>query len=176
MSQSGIYDQSTSGPDIETLTGNSGGAVSPDGLFNINIVGDTADGISVVGNPGTNTLTINSTADPQFLSATVTTNDATPTPIITIPIANDTAYILWSRVIGFSTAGAVGGMLQCCVRNNAGVLSVVNAVDFLRDDESLPTAAYTGVTSGTDLVIQVTGVAATTIYWKFEGNFSSVGP
>ena len=176
MSQSGIYDSSTSGPDIETLTGNSGGAVAPDGAFNINVVGNTAQGVTVVGTPLSNTLTINSAADPNFLSATVTTNDATPTTLLTIPIANNTAYILWSRIVGYASTGAVGGMLQCCVRNQAGVLSVVNAVDFLRDDDALPTALYSGIVSGTDLVIQVTGVAATTIYWKFQGNFTSVGP
>jgi trimeric autotransporter adhesin len=40
---------------IQTLTANSGGAVSP-ALGNINIVGDGV-GINIVGNPGTNTLT-----------------------------------------------------------------------------------------------------------------------
>lgn len=42
----------------ETLTGNSGGPVSPDGANNINVIGDLASGINVVGNPPTNTLTI----------------------------------------------------------------------------------------------------------------------
>lgn len=45
------------GGDIETLTGNTGGAVGPDGAFNINVVGDGTT-IAVAGNPGTNTLTI----------------------------------------------------------------------------------------------------------------------
>lgn len=40
----------------ETLTGNSGGAVGPDGANNINVVGD-ATTITISGNPGTNTLT-----------------------------------------------------------------------------------------------------------------------
>lgn len=49
-----------SASNVNTLTGNSGGAVGPDGANNINVVGDgtTAD---VVGNPGTNTLTISAT-------------------------------------------------------------------------------------------------------------------
>ena len=42
---------------VETLTGNSGGAVSPDGSQNINVVGDGTT-INVAGNPGTSTLTI----------------------------------------------------------------------------------------------------------------------
>ena len=40
----------------ETLTGNSGGAVSPDGSSNINVIGDGST-ITIAGNPGTNTLT-----------------------------------------------------------------------------------------------------------------------
>ncbi len=45
------------GAGIESLTGNSGGPVFPDVNDNINILGDTTT-INVVGNPGTNTLTI----------------------------------------------------------------------------------------------------------------------
>jgi hypothetical protein len=45
---------------ILTITGDVGGAVPPDGVNNINIVGGS--GITVVDTPGTNTLTINSTA------------------------------------------------------------------------------------------------------------------
>lgn len=45
---------------IETLTADAGGAVGPDGVNNLNIVGGT--GIATTGNPGTNTLTINTTA------------------------------------------------------------------------------------------------------------------
>jgi hypothetical protein len=48
-----------SGP-VFTLTGNSGGAVGPDGVGNINTLGGT--NINVVGNPGTNTLTFSSTS------------------------------------------------------------------------------------------------------------------
>lgn len=44
------------GGDLQTLTGNSGGPVSPDGAQNINVVGDGL-GITIAGNPGTNTLT-----------------------------------------------------------------------------------------------------------------------
>lgn len=41
---------------VSTLTGNSGGAVSPTGGGNINVVGDGTT-ITIVGSPGTNTLT-----------------------------------------------------------------------------------------------------------------------
>lgn len=41
---------------VLTLTGNSGGAVGPDGIGNIDVVGSGS--VNVVGSPGTNTLTI----------------------------------------------------------------------------------------------------------------------
>jgi len=71
---------------VETLTGNSGGAVGPDGANNINVVGDGVT-IDVAGNPGTNTLTIsslaNSVAFSAYLSATQSdvTGDGTVYPI-----------------------------------------------------------------------------------------------
>ncbi len=43
--------------DLETLTGNSGGPVFPDINNNINVVGDGTT-IDIVGNPGSNTLTV----------------------------------------------------------------------------------------------------------------------
>lgn len=59
MSQGGPNNTSGSGsPPIETLTGNSGGAVSPDGAFNIDIVGNNATGIDIVGTPASNLLTV----------------------------------------------------------------------------------------------------------------------
>jgi hypothetical protein len=62
MSQQGRLTTAGSGGSVvETLTGNSGGAVGPDASFNINIVGNTSSGINVIGTPGTSTLTIVST-------------------------------------------------------------------------------------------------------------------
>ncbi len=55
MSQAGQI-VSLTGSLIGTLTGNSGGAVGPDGSTNINIVG--SGGVVVAGDPGTHTLTI----------------------------------------------------------------------------------------------------------------------
>jgi hypothetical protein len=45
------------GSAVETIQGNTGGKVGPDGTNNINIVGDGTT-VSIVGNPGTNTLTV----------------------------------------------------------------------------------------------------------------------
>ena len=66
MSQSGSF-SSGGGPfsGLLTLTGDSGGTISGDIAYNINVVGGTD--ISVVGNSLTNTLTINSTGSSVVL-------------------------------------------------------------------------------------------------------------
>jgi hypothetical protein len=67
MSQSGSFQIGAGGAPIETLTGNSGGAVGPNGSGNITLVGDGE--ITVVGNPGANELSIELTngTDGQLL-------------------------------------------------------------------------------------------------------------
>lgn len=60
MSQAGLNNTNNIPPPpgtVITLTGNTGGAVGPDGAGNINFPGATL--YTVTGNPGTNTLTIN---------------------------------------------------------------------------------------------------------------------
>ena len=58
MSQAGTYMSGTTPINpIETLTGNSGGAVSPDVAGNIDLLGDGVIAVTT-GNPGTNTITV----------------------------------------------------------------------------------------------------------------------
>lgn len=59
MSQGGRYFLGTGALPIETITGNSGGAVGPDGFGNVDITGTTP--INIVGNPGTNSLAVSIT-------------------------------------------------------------------------------------------------------------------
>lgn len=59
MSQLARFVLGTGAAPVETITGNSGGAVSPNGSGNINIVGGSL--ITAVGNPGTFTETISLT-------------------------------------------------------------------------------------------------------------------
>lgn len=59
MSQSGaLKAQNVSPQPIVTITGNSGAAVPPDASGNINLLGNDATGITVVGTPASNLLTI----------------------------------------------------------------------------------------------------------------------
>lgn len=62
---------------VTTLTGNSGGAVSPTGN-NINVVGDTTT-VNIVGNPGTSTLTVSTSG---AVSNSFPTDSGTATPAL----------------------------------------------------------------------------------------------
>lgn len=60
MSQAGaLNDNATIGGDIETITGNTGGAVGPDGAHNVNFTGN--GGFTVTGVPASNALTVTPT-------------------------------------------------------------------------------------------------------------------
>lgn len=124
---------------LESLTGNSGGPVFPDGADNINILGDGTT-INVVGNPGTNTLTISAvgtglvssltgnSGGPVFPTAgntnivgagsiTVTGNPGTSTLTIT---STATPGDTWS-VITVNQTAAVNNGYFC---NKAGTLAL----------------------------------------------------
>lgn len=75
MSQMGRFKEGTGpGLPVETITGNSGGAVGPDGSNNIDLLGTGT--ITVVGNPGTNTLTITPTGAASFTWSVETLDQA----------------------------------------------------------------------------------------------------
>jgi hypothetical protein len=108
MSQFFVRDNSSSGADIETITGNSGGAVGPDGSFNINLLGSTEGGINIVGNPGSHTLTV-SMQSPFSGDFTFDSGDlAAQTETLTISNL-DTGSALASSQLLVKVAGAGGG-------------------------------------------------------------------
>jgi hypothetical protein len=78
MSQAGTISAGAAGTgNVLDLTGNSGGAVGPNGSGNINILG--AGTITVTGNPGTNTLTISESGS---VSNSFVTQSGTATPSV----------------------------------------------------------------------------------------------
>lgn len=163
MSQSGALSAAGGGGiDLLELTGDTGGVVHPDINGNINIIGGT--GVTVDGDPGTNTLTININGTSE---ATVTTTDATPTLLAAIPVAsNEAAEIEVSVIAPQSTyASAIGGKLTCIARNAGAGAIVVGAPQGNLIYDSAGAPALTFVASGSNININVTGVAATTFNW-----------
>jgi hypothetical protein len=105
MSQAGKFVISSLPPGtiVETLTGNSGGAVGPDGSNNINVVGDGTT-IDVTGSPGTNTLTISALSSGGATSFPTDSGTATPAAGILNIIADNAALNAGSSV-SFSGSG-----------------------------------------------------------------------
>ena len=93
MSQQGRLEDQESA--LDTLTGNTGGAVGPDGLGNINVIG--AAPYTVSGNPGTFTLTI---TDDGTVATTFTADTGAATP------SANNLDILGTAAQGVSTSGA----------------------------------------------------------------------
>ena len=172
MSQAGIINVAGGGgggSPVNTLTGNTGGAVPPT-ANNINILGTGA--VTVTGNPGTSTLTI-SLID-SILTGTATTTDGTTyvsfssSADIPLPIPS-TSVSIRANLAGIDVPNglAVGGELIGLAKNNAGVVSVVGVGDITRNNDS-SLSAWTSqlAVSGTNVQVQVRGVAAHTIQWR----------
>lgn len=163
MSQSGSLSAAGGGGiDLLELTGDTGGVVNPDVNGNINIVGQSGV-ITVAGNPGTNTLTINIDGTSQF---SVQTTDATPTLLATVPVAaNEAVTVSISVIAPQSTyATAIGGNLTVVARNSGGGTTIVgNQGNLLFDSGGAPAMTFAG--AGTNLNIYVTGVGAMTYDW-----------
>lgn len=90
---------------VETLTGNTGGPVGPNGSGNINVVGDGIT-IDVSGNPGTNTLTISSLASSVAFSAYLSATESNVTGDgTTFQVPYDSTY--FNNGAAFDTTGSV---------------------------------------------------------------------
>lgn len=79
---------------VEFLQGNTGGPVGPDGAGVIHTIGDTTIGLTVAGNPGTNTLTI-TTVNGQPLLQSLTGNSGGAV----FPDVNENINVLGTGVI-----------------------------------------------------------------------------
>lgn len=167
MSQQGRAVDGTILPDIETLTADIGGAVGPDAAFNINILGGT--NVTTAGNPGTNTITINTAGGAVGTGQTI---GAVTDDVITFALgAAAGCYTIHAKVVGFeaTTPAGVGYEITAVVRTTgaAGALigvPVINAIE----DVALAAAIGTIVVVGNDAIVRVTGVAALTINWVAE--------
>lgn len=107
------------------------------------------------------------------LQTTVQTTNATPTTIATIPLTTSGATLVLSSVDvtgNPSGAGSVWNLKRCAIKNNAGTLTKVGGATVVptptQRTAPISTADFDIVISGTNVLIQVTGEAATTINWK----------
>lgn len=156
---------------LETLTGNTGGAVHPL-ANNINVIGDTTS-INVSGNPATHTLTVSAANQQTY---TLTTLNAVPANLITFALPSNTCYSFVVNLVAAQSdfSHGAGGIVSAAVRNaGAGAVSI-GAATYAVPQDFGGTFNVTATVSGNNFVLTVTGLAATTINWKAVTTYTEI--
>ena len=165
MSQITKLFDGTVGGDVETLTGNTGGAVGPNAAFNINVVG--SGNVTVTGNPGTNTLTI---TENGFSTATGQTIGAVTDDLITINLgATPTTYTIEGRVAAYeaTTPAGSGYNIICVARTTGAAASIIGLQDkYVAEDAAMAGGDADFVAVGNTIILRVLGLAALTINYR----------
>ena len=170
MSQSGLLSELTSAAgDIETLTGDSGGAVGPDGAFNVNILTATSSNfelseITTVGNPGTNTITITQN---NILTGFISGIGPTVINVITFDLGSSAAvYIMDIRLVAFDSGAAEGAGYNIfgTIRTDGAAATLVGTPDKIVNEEGALIAADANmVATGNNFQLQFTVPAGSTV-------------
>lgn len=176
MSQAGSFTPFTLPPGtvVETISGNTGGPVGPDGANNINVVGDGTT-IDIVGNPGTNTLTVSVIGGD---ANSFPTDSGTATPIAGVLNINGGKGIFVSGASNTVTVASTG-IFFTYIDVNTSPYTVLTDDVYLSVDSTggpimilLPDAAFSGEpyiikdrtgTSATNNIIVTTVGGAVTI-------------
>lgn len=160
------------GPYVATLTGDDSIAVPASMTNNIFVVGDGIN-IETTGDAVTNTLTISLIDN---IDVTVSTTNNTPTLAYTLATTTNTSYAIFVKVAGayanyslslsqgISAAGLNDGGTVSVVGNSGS--SVFNGTWPANVGPTNPNRYGVSFTvSGADILINVTGVAATDLNW-----------
>lgn len=170
MSQFFIDTNASGLPSVDKIIPDTGTSpVVADASNNITIIGGSSSSFTESGirtDGGLNTLTIEVT---NRASGQVTTTNATPTTILIFPLGVVGAvYALEGFTTGRSTATGDG---TACFFYSSFKTDGVTAVEIgteyptFFDDASLVTTNTTLSASAGNMILQVAGVAATTIHW-----------
>jgi hypothetical protein len=158
------------GGTLKTLTGSDSVVVSPDSNDNINLLGGSTNsfteaGIEVLGTTNTETITLTNRQ-----SAQITTTNATPTTILTFSLGSTAAvYSFEGFTSGRATSSGDGAsyFFYACFKTNGTTATEVGSESptYFEDASFIATGNTTLSASGNTAIVQVTGVAATTIDW-----------
>jgi len=101
------------------------------------------------------------------LGGYVQTSNTTPTTLITLATSNDNVYTVEAFVAGATTSGTVGigGIISATFLNNGGTVNLIGAVQGSVQENIIGSPTFTLLGSGSNIILQVTGVASTTINW-----------
>ncbi len=179
MSQAGIINIAGGGgggAPIQTLTGDSGGPVSPT-ANNINVIGGSSTvnnplGFTVIGTPATSTETF--TLTNRFHNS-ATTIGATTADIITFALGATPGCFFFNfgvSVFNASTPAGAGYETYTTVRTDGATATIIGDTDSItHEDAALITTIAQVVVSGNNVIFRVTGVAGLTIDWQLVGNY-----
>lgn len=184
MSQAGIINVAGGGgggSPVQTLTGNSGGAVPPT-ANNINVVGDANASVSnvtgtstSVGNPGASTITWSSYG---YIGAGSTVGAVTA-DLITLGLgAAAGAYHIVAQVVGFESTGPSGTAywtLGAVKTTGVAATEIGTQQETYVEDAALAATDLDIVASGNNVIVRVTGVVGLTIDWRATLNYIRVG-
>lgn len=179
MSQAGAV-SGNSGPIpptlLITLTGDVGVATAA--ANNIDVPGaqstnDNSNGLTTIGVGDTLSITLT-----NRITGTVTTNDATPTDLVSFNLgATPAAYIVRGSVIGYIPAtGDAGGYHFEGTYTTDGATSDLVGGQFssFQETSGFSTVNVFITDGGNTMTVEVTGIAATTINWNALFNFTKV--
>ena len=165
MSQ--IYKSTASSPSVPTSFPTDSGTATPSGnVLNVFTPGHGTQGILTTGSG--NTITISLT-DPVLTGTAQTVNAGTATFNISIPIPTNSSSSIRVNLAGIDTGFtvAIGGEIIGLAKNLAGTVTIVGTSDVTRNnDMSVSAWGATLIVSGTNALVQVTGVAGFTINWR----------
>lgn len=103
-----------------------------------------------------------------FTSATVATTDATPTTLASYAIPTNGVVTISGTISAANSlyTDACGGKFSATVVSVAGVATIVSTA--LVAVNSTSSAVFNVIVTGTNLIVQVTGIAVTTYNWKTQ--------
>lgn len=118
----------------------------------------------------------------DVIQGRVATTSATVATLLTLTLADDTAYLIEARVLARRTAGAAGAAGDCAAylrralahRTAGGGAVLVGTVEapFEREDQTAWDCTIDA--SGNDLRVRVTGAASNTVTWHCTAIVASV--
>lgn len=125
----------------------------------------TSNDGSITFTPGPNSLDLSAGGGTVY---TVQTTEATPTALVTIALAVNSAVTVVADIIGATDTfgAAIGGTVVATARRAGGSAFLVGAPIVSLNEDSAGSPDFTAVVSGNNIIIQVTGEAATTYNWK----------
>ena len=175
MSQSGIVTAAASAMGgVDSLTGDSGGAVSQDGAGNIDILGGSSetfnlDGLQTEGTPGSNLVTINLMNSSGGTGQTI---GAVTDDLITFAMGatpRTCSFDIRASAFESTTPAGAGYNIFGTVRTDGVSATLVGTPDVVINEEAALVAADLDlIVSGNNAIVRATGVAGLTLEWTAQ--------